>query len=147
QGGSRRPLLRGPPAVPPRVPSPHARPPGPGGARAGARRCALTSRYYRRVGMPLLVMQGDQDQLVPLETNGARAFTFARRSPRELVTLVHGTHTAFAGPIAQESTSSYDTIGCALILRAFTADLLAQFQMATELQDPKTGIDITQCSL
>ena len=109
--------------------------------------CALTSRYYRRVGTPLLVMQGDQDQLVPLETNGARAFTFARRSPRELVTLVHGTHTAFAGPIAQESTSSYDTIGCALILRAFTADLLAQFQMATELQDPKTGIDITQCSL
>ena len=30
---------------------------------------------------------------------------------------------------------------------AFTADLLAQFQMVKAFNDPKTGIDLNQCSL
>jgi len=30
---------------------------------------------------------------------------------------------------------------------AFTTDLLAQFQMVKAFDDPKTGIDIAQCSL
>ena len=109
--------------------------------------CALTERFYRRGGTPLLVMQGDQDQLVPIETNGGRVFELARRSPRELVTLVHGTHTAFAGPIVQDQTTSYDATGCALIERVFTADLFAQFQMVEELHDAQTGIDVDQCGL
>ena len=109
--------------------------------------CALTERFYRRASTPLLVMQGDQDAIAPLEANGGRAFTFARRSPRELVTLVHGTHTAFAGPIVQDSTTSYDAAGCSLILSIFTPALFEQLQAAPAFNDVQTGIDITQCSL
>src|SRR5206468_3651771 len=72
--------------------------------------CMFGERFYRAARPPLLVLQGDQDLLVPLATNGARAFERAR-SPRTLVTLVHGTHTAFATYFTGSATESYDRLG------------------------------------
>src|SRR5205814_10367053 len=77
--------------------------------------CFFGDRFYRSTARPaLLVLQGDQDLLVPLATNGARVFAHAR-SPRTLVTLVHGTHTAFVTYFTGSATESYDRIGCAVV--------------------------------
>jgi len=103
--------------------------------------CMFGERFYRAARPPLLVLQGDQDLLVPLATNGARAFERAR-SPRTLVTLVHGTHTAFATYFTGAATESYDRIGCAAL--AGVAQLGNIFQ---GLGGRRAGIDPTGCAL
>src|SRR5207247_3402895 len=78
------------------------------GGRTG---CFFGDRFYRSTARPaLLVLQGNQDLLVPLATNGARVFAHAR-SPRTLVTLVHGTHTAFVTYFTGAAAASDDKIG------------------------------------
>src|SRR5439155_455057 len=85
--------------------------------------------------------QGDQDLLVPLVTNGARVFERAR-SPRTLVTLAHGTHTAFVTYFTGSAAESYDQIGCAAIAGVATlGDIFAG------LGGPRAGIDPTGCAL
>src|SRR5262249_2938116 len=63
-------------------------------------------RFHRPAPPPLLVLQGDQDLLVPLDMNGARVFALSS-SPRTLVTLIDATHTAFSGFVGAPSTTSY----------------------------------------
>ena len=73
--------------------------------------CWLSEAFYETVKPPLLLIDGDQDLITPIETNAARTFERAR-SPRHLVTLTHATHTAFSGFFAGSRATSYDTIGC-----------------------------------
>ena len=98
-------------------------------------------RFYRAARPPLLVLQGDQDRLVPLDTNGARAFERAR-SPRTLVTLVHGTHTAFVTYFTGAATESYDRIGCAAL-----AGVAQEGNIFQGLGGRRAGIDGTGCAL
>ena len=104
--------------------------------------CFFGERFYRSTAGPtLLVLQGDQDLLVPLATNGARVFERAR-SPRTLVTLAHGTHTAFVTYFTGSAAESYDKIGCAAIAGVATlGDIFAG------LGGPRAGIDPTGCAL
>src|SRR5262249_57279004 len=76
--------------------------------------CFFGERFSRAARPPLLILQGDQDLLVPLDMNGARVFARSR-SPRTLVTLVDATHTGFSGFVTAPSTTSYDEVGCAAI--------------------------------
>jgi dienelactone hydrolase len=105
--------------------------------------CALTEPFFRAARTPLLLVQGTQDLLVPIETNAARAFANAR-SPRELVTLVDATHTAFSGLIGFPLSTSYDaTLGCNLVELEFDANW-ARLQAET---DPANGIDPSGCTM
>ena len=103
--------------------------------------CMFGERFYRAARPPLLVLQGDQDRLVPLDTNGARAFERAR-SPRTLVTLVHGTHTAFVTYFTGAATESYDRIGCAAL-----AGVAQEGNIFQGLGGRRAGIDGTGCAL
>jgi dienelactone hydrolase len=103
--------------------------------------CFLGERFYRHARPPLLVLQGDQDLLVPLPMNGARVFDRSR-SPRELVTLVHGTHTAFASVLTGSATQSYDGIGCMAI-----ATVPQLTSVVDGLGGARAGIDGTGCAL
>jgi predicted dienelactone hydrolase len=104
--------------------------------------CALTDAFYRTARPRLLLLQGTQDLLVPIAQNAARAFA-AARSPRELVALVDATHTAFTGLIGTPSTTSYDTIGCGVVVPEFGANW-SRLQL---LNDPQHGIDVAGCAL
>jgi predicted dienelactone hydrolase len=73
--------------------------------------CWLSEAFYETVKPPLLLLDGDQDLITPIETNAARTFERAR-SPRHLVTMTHATHTAFSGFFAGSSPTSYDAIAC-----------------------------------
>src|SRR5207247_8899509 len=89
----------------------------------------------------LAVLRASHARLVPLATNGARVSAPAR-SPRTLVTLVHGTHTAFVTYFTGSAAESYDKIGCAAIAGVATlGNILAG------LGGPRAGIDPTGCSL
>ena len=57
--------------------------------------CWLSETFYETAKPPLLLLDGDQDLITPIETNAQRTFERAR-SPRHLVTLAHATHTAFS---------------------------------------------------
>jgi predicted dienelactone hydrolase len=80
-----------------------------GVATAGA--CAITERFFREARIPFLLLHGDQDLIVPYDLNARHAFELAR-SRRQLVTLVHATHTAFSGFINFDRATSYDALGC-----------------------------------
>jgi predicted dienelactone hydrolase len=103
--------------------------------------CFLGARFYRTARRPLLVLQGDQDLIVPLETNGALVYQRSR-SPRDLVTLVAGTHTAFSGAVTYPSPTSYDTLGCAAIQSAGLSG-----DPTTGLGGAEAGIDSSACTL
>jgi predicted dienelactone hydrolase len=104
--------------------------------------CSLDEAFYRAARPPLLLMQGTQDQLLPIEANAARTYEFAR-SPRELVMLQDATHSAFAGLITTPSATSYDaTLGCPLVVAEFGAN----WTSLSTLDDPANGIDVAGCT-
>src|SRR5262249_314363 len=76
--------------------------------------CFFGPDFYRAAQPPPLRVQGDPALLVPYPANGATVFERSN-SRRELVTLVHGTHTAFSGPITQPSATSYDVAICGIV--------------------------------
>jgi predicted dienelactone hydrolase len=101
--------------------------------------CAFEAAFYRAAKPPLLLLQGDQDLIVPLAGNGARAFENSN-SPRELVKLVHGTHTAFSGGIQSPSATSYDLPVCSLVIAN------TQGNAAEGLGGSENGIDPALCA-
>ena len=80
----------------------------PGGA------CAINKKFFATKRPKLLTLVGEQDLILPPDANALPALQLLR-SPATLVTLVHATHTAFAGLITFPSLVSYDTIGCSLL--------------------------------
>ena len=101
--------------------------------------CWLSETFYETVKPPLLLLDGDQDLITPIETNAARTFERAR-SPRHLVTLAHATHTAFSAFVGGGgSATSYDVIGCTALEGKITQqqidEVIAGFG-APSLTDP-----------
>jgi dienelactone hydrolase len=101
--------------------------------------CFLGPAFYRDARPPLLVLQGDQDLLVPIDENGGRVFEDSN-SRRELVALVQGTHTAFSGAIAAASATSYDVSICPIVTQNAVGDPTAGLGGAAN------GIDLTACT-
>jgi predicted dienelactone hydrolase len=109
--------------------------------------CAFGERFYRAARPPILIAQGDQDLLLPIADNGARAFARAR-SPRELVTLFDASHTGFTGVPLGPATTSYDaTLGCAVVVAEFTPAVFAELAATPGFVDPTNGVDVTACGL
>ncbi len=79
--------------------------------------CFFTYRFFRTAAVPLLLMHGDSDLLVPFRQNARRAFSLARR-PRQLVTLANASHTGFTAfaPALEQPGSHLDVVvGCPAI--------------------------------
>ena len=93
---------------------------------------------------PLLLIDGTQDLITPIDQNAGRTF-MRGRMPRTLVTLTGATHTAFTGLIMADSSVNYDAaIGCsfvASITQQQVDDLIAAFGPAA------AGTDTTGCDL
>src|SRR5262245_41632900 len=105
--------------------------------------CELT-RKTLAPAPPLLLIDGDQDLITPIEQNAG--LTFKRgRMPRTLVTLARATHTAFTGLISADSTVSYDSaLGCVFvddITQQQVDELIAAFGPAA------AGTDTRGCDL
>ena len=93
---------------------------------------------------PLLLIDGTQDLITPIDQNAGRNFLHARM-PRTLITLAGATHTAFSGLVSADSTANYDAaLGCtfvANITQQQVDDVIAAFGPAA------AGIDTTGCDL
>jgi predicted dienelactone hydrolase len=85
--------------------------------------CALTRRFFRTARVPLLVLHGTSDLLVPYRENGARVFRHAR-GPRHLVLIDDAAHLGFVGfATGLSSTAHYDGLGCAALLSTLGDDV------------------------
>ena len=105
--------------------------------------CELT-RKTLLASRPLLLIDGDQDLITPIDQNAELTFTRVRM-PRTLMTLAHATHTAFSGLVSMDSPVSYDAaLGCRLvesITQQQVDQLIAAFGPAA------AGTDTTGCDL
>jgi predicted dienelactone hydrolase len=85
--------------------------------------CALTRRFFRTARVPLLVLHGTSDLLVPYRENGVRVFRHAR-GPRHLVLVDDGAHLGFVGfATGLPSSLHYDGAGCAALLSTLGDDV------------------------
>jgi predicted dienelactone hydrolase len=105
--------------------------------------CELT-RKTLSAPHPLLLIDGDQDLITPIDQNAG--LTFSRvRMPRTLITLAHATHTAFSGLVSFDSPVSYDAaLGC-----SFVENITQQQvdQLITAFGPAAAGTDTTGCDL
>jgi predicted dienelactone hydrolase len=93
--------------------------------------CMLTAPFFAQVQMPLLLVHGDSDLIVPIDANARRAFPLTR-APSELVVMRNGSHTGFAGPAAFFDQSMHvDAIGCTA-LSGFSVDSFASLGTAEQ---------------
>src|SRR4029450_9614714 len=84
--------------------------------------CALTRRFFRTTRVPLLVLPGTSELLVPYRENGVRVFRHAR-GPRHLVLIDDGSHLGFVGfATSLPSTLHYDGAGCAALFATLGDD-------------------------
>ena len=107
--------------------------------------CYLSAKLFETAKPPLLLMSGDEDLITPVETNARQAFERAR-SPRRLVTLAKGTHTAFSALVTVPSATSYDLIGCTALEGKLTQ---AQIDETIAAFGPADApyIDVAGCAL
>jgi predicted dienelactone hydrolase len=78
--------------------------------------CALGRRFFRIAAVPLLLLQGTNDLLVPAGENSRRAFARAR-GPRTLVLVRDGSHLGFIGfANGLDPSRHYDALGCSGLL-------------------------------
>jgi len=77
--------------------------------------CFLLPAFYTTAKVPLLIVHGEADLIVPIMENGVRAFERAQ-DPRELVMLKNASHTGFTSLASVlDPTQSYDRVGCMAI--------------------------------
>jgi predicted dienelactone hydrolase len=102
--------------------------------------CAFTRRFFRTARMPLLVLQGDADLMVPPRENGERVFRRAR-GPRHLVVLANGSHIGFVGfATGLDQGLHFDRFGCEALRLAvgddFSPPMLPDETQAGISRDP-----------
>ncbi len=74
--------------------------------------CMFTAPFWQGATVPLLLLHGDADLIVPPVENSERAFALDG-GPRELVLLARGSHTAFTGLATLfDPSKNYDRLGC-----------------------------------
>jgi predicted dienelactone hydrolase len=79
--------------------------------------CFFTKRFFKTTKTPFMVVHGDDDQLVPYEENGRRAFKFAQ-APKHLIAIEQGSHTGFSTfARGQDGSTHIDVVGCASVLQ------------------------------
>jgi len=75
--------------------------------------CNFNQDFYRTTDVPLLLLHGDLDAVVPYEAHARFAFGQAA-APKYLVTIADGTHTAFTetAAIIIDQLANADELGC-----------------------------------
>jgi predicted dienelactone hydrolase len=75
--------------------------------------CHLPTTTFDGPELPLLLLHGDRDAIIPL-ADGARPIFVAAPAPAWLVTLVDGTHTGFVDSMAEllSGLTHADSLGC-----------------------------------
>jgi predicted dienelactone hydrolase len=103
--------------------------------------CLFERSFYDTADVPLLIVYGDSDQLLPYSRNGRRAFADANE-PKFLVRLRQGSHTGFSGfATLFDPAIHYDAIGCAAIGGTDLPDAEVEDPFAG-LGGPGTGVDL-----
>jgi len=85
--------------------------------------CFFGPAFYDHLDIPLMIVHGDIDAIVTYEENAPFAFHEAN-APKYLVTLINGSHTAFADGIDTllEHVNNPDDIGCAALGNVASSD-------------------------
>jgi len=79
--------------------------------------CFFGPEFFNQRSIPLLILHGDIDAIVPYQENGVFAFHEAR-PPKYLATIVGGSHTGFTDGIEVfDSVNNVDEIGCSALDR------------------------------
>ncbi len=73
--------------------------------------CFFTKAYFDDTHVPLLMLHGSLDAIVPYQQNALPVFADAN-APKYLVTIVGGTHTAFTGGTLFDHAKNADDVGC-----------------------------------
>jgi predicted dienelactone hydrolase len=80
--------------------------------------CMMLPAFFVGAKLPLLLMHGDADEIVPPAANSQRIFPWTPAGT-ELVLLHKGSHTGFAELAALlDATMNYDRIGCKAVVGA-----------------------------
>lgn len=78
--------------------------------------CFFTKRFFRTSTVPVLIMHGTTDALVPIAENGQRTWRNAR-GRKYFVTLENGSHTGFSDfATLFDQTQHFDRLGCQALL-------------------------------
>jgi predicted dienelactone hydrolase len=100
--------------------------------------CFFGPDFYTHTSVPLLIVHGDIDAIVPYEANAVFAFTEAQ-PPKYLVTIAGGSHTAFTdGAAIFESANNPDDVGCSALSSSGTDD--SHTSLIDLLGGPAAGI-------
>ena len=105
--------------------------------------CFLGPDFYAHASVPLLILHGDLDAIVPYEANAVFAFGEAH-PPKYLVTIAGGSHTAFVeGAEIFETANNPDDIGCIALSSSSNDDSGAS--LVDLLGGPAAGIIAGVC--
>lgn len=109
--------------------------------------CFFSNRFYATTRVPLAIVHGDIDAIVPYEANGFAAFQQAQ-APKYLFTVLQGSHTAFTdgADTLFAQLNNADDLGCAALTSALAGDPAA-LNFATLLGGADEGIVAGRCSL
>ena len=111
--------------------------------------CWATKRFFNTTDVPLMLLAGTSDQLVPEAQNAIRAYK-ADHGPKWLVSLKDASHTGFAGAVsALPGTPHPDSIGCAAIGAVIPDDVDSFSDPFAGLEDEGSGVVSTakRCKL
>ncbi|MFQ5668156.1 MAG: alpha/beta hydrolase family protein [Candidatus Binatia bacterium] len=108
--------------------------------------CFFGKDFYADTSVPLLILHGDIDAIVPYVENAVFAFAEAN-PPKYLVTILGGSHTGFADGIELlvENQNNPDDLGCRALGGNSAADSGASF--LERLGGPAVGIIMGECPL
>lgn len=107
--------------------------------------CFFTDVFFATADVPLLVVHGDIDAIVPYEENGVHAFEEAQ-PPKYLVTVIGASHTAFSALGAQLPVDNPDVVGCAALAGRIPGPEEQQ-RLGEALGGPAVGIVPGDCPL
>jgi predicted dienelactone hydrolase len=99
--------------------------------------CMFTAPFFAQ-SVPVLLLHGDSDLIVPIDANSERVFPLMK-DPRELVVLHTASHTGFSGfATIFDPKTHYDTIGCSVLGNLTIGSTFAGLGTADEgiAQDP-----------
>jgi hypothetical protein len=106
--------------------------------------CFFGEDFYADTSVPLLILHGDIDAIVPYEPNAVFAFAEANR-PKYLATITAGSHTGFTDGIEviAEGANNPDDLGCRTLGGTGTLDSPA---VVDSLGGPAAGIITGVCT-
>jgi dienelactone hydrolase len=108
--------------------------------------CMFARRFFGAVRVPILVLHGDTDEILPYEAHGLNVYRGARGS-KHLIAPRGGTHTGFSQfAVFFDQAEHHDRIGCAALLPNLGGGTTNPFP---SLGDERIGIlaNPTRCPL